>query len=67
TAQEYHKLTQFEELFRSHPMLPKRIVALRLFANSELYYTLSGKPRPEGVTLLSLEELNRQVGLVVKP
>jgi Zn-dependent protease with chaperone function len=59
--------TNLREFFASHPLIPRRIKALRLFANSELYYTLSGKPRPSGKALLTQEELNRQVSEIIKP
>jgi Zn-dependent protease with chaperone function len=65
--QDYHKLTTIREFLLTHPLIPKRIEALRLFANSEPYYTLSGKPKPEGKVLLSREELNRRVGQIVQP
>jgi Zn-dependent protease with chaperone function len=65
--EDFHGSAKFQELFSTHPMLPKRILALRLFANSEIYYSLSGKPKPEGQRLLSREELNRRVSEIVKP
>jgi len=45
---------RYAELFRSHPYVPKRVQALRLFANSALYVQLSGgdvtgKPRLDDV------------------
>jgi Zn-dependent protease with chaperone function len=63
----YYKMGQMRELFRSHPIAPKRIAALRLFARSELYYTLSGKEPPAHERLLNQEELDRQVSQVIKP
>ncbi len=66
-VQEYHRLSVIHEFTSTHPLIPKRIEALRLFANSEPYYALSGKPRPEGKTLLSREELNRRVNQIVQP
>jgi len=36
---------RFGELFRSHPYLPKRIEALRLFAQSQFYRQVTGKGR----------------------
>ncbi len=66
-VQEYHSFSKLQELTATHPLIPKRIEALRLFSNSEVYYTLSGKPRPEGKLLLSREELNRQVSQIVQP
>ncbi|HEU5200573.1 MAG TPA: M48 family metallopeptidase [Ktedonobacterales bacterium] len=66
-VQGYHSASVIQELNSTHPIIPKRIEALRLFANSEIYYTLSGKPRPEGKTLLSQDELNRRVSEIVRP
>jgi Zn-dependent protease with chaperone function len=66
-VQDYHGFSKAHEFFATHPLIPKRILALRLFANSELYYSLSGKPRPEGVTLMGQEELNRRVSQIVQP
>lgn len=34
---------RYAELFRSHPYVPKRVAALRLFADSALYATVTGK------------------------
>lgn len=67
-VRDFHGIAAFlGELGASHPMIPKRIAALRLFADSELYYSVSGKPRPKGKILLSQEELNRQVNRIVQP
>lgn len=66
--QEFHKIPhQLQELLASHPDIPKRIEALKLFANSEIYYTLSGKSKPIGKTLLTQEELNQQVNQIIQP
>jgi Zn-dependent protease with chaperone function len=67
TAEDFHRLGQIQALFASHPMIPKRIIALRLFARSEVYLTLSGASPPPGTQVLSRAELDRQVGQVVKP
>jgi len=66
---EYHSLSQgwLQQAFTTHPFIPKRIEALRLFARSELYYSLSGKPWPVGVDLLGREELDRQTNDIVQP
>ena len=66
-VEEFHRTSQFQALFTTHPQIPKRIEALRLFANSELYYDLSGKPRPAGQTLLTRQELDRRTNQVVAP
>lgn len=67
TAEDFHQLGQFQALFATHPMIPKRIIALRLFARSEIYYSLSGRTPPSGAVLLSRAELDAQVSQVVKP
>jgi Zn-dependent protease with chaperone function len=64
---EFHKLGSLHEYMASHPMIPKRIEALRLFADSELYYSLSGKRHPTGKALLTREQLDRRVKEIVKP
>ncbi len=46
--------------------IPKRIKALRLFANSQLYYQLLEQPQPSGNNLLNREELDRQVNVIVQ-
>jgi Zn-dependent protease with chaperone function len=66
-VEEFHSASKFTEMFSTHPLIPKRILALRLFANSEIYYALSGKPKPEGQRLYSREELNRRVSDIVQP
>lgn len=53
------------ELFYTHPLVVKRIKALELFANSELYYDLAGLPRPDG-PLLDRAALERETGEIVK-
>lgn len=65
--QEYHSLSGWQQLTTTHPLIPKRIEALRLFAQSELYYDTAHKPRPAGSALLSREELDRRVNQIVKP
>jgi len=39
---------------------------LRLFAQSELYYSLSGLPKPEGVQLLDKPTLDRRVENILR-
>lgn len=53
---------RYAELFRSHPYLPKRIQALRLFAESALYAQITGKD-PTGKT--SLADVDKQVSELV--
>ena len=49
---------RYAELFRSHPYIPKRVQALRLFADSALYAMVSGKD-PTGKP--SLPDIDKQV------
>lgn len=53
------------ELFYTHPLIVKRIKALELFARSELYYDLTGLPRPDG-PLLDRATLERETTEIVK-
>lgn len=64
---DFHGASAWREIFYTHPMIPKRIEGLRLFARSELYYDLTGRPRPAGVKLLAREELDRLTDHLVKP
>ncbi|HEX6508339.1 MAG TPA: M48 family metallopeptidase, partial [Chloroflexota bacterium] len=56
---DFHGASKWQEVLLTHPLLPKRIEALRLFARSELYYDLAGQPAPAGVDLLTRAELDR--------
>ncbi|MFT3695297.1 MAG: M48 family metallopeptidase [Kofleriaceae bacterium] len=66
-AQEYLKglpdvkkgIGRYAELFRSHPYVPKRVQALRLFADSALYAQLTGQ---DLTGKLSLPDVDKQVG-----
>jgi Zn-dependent protease with chaperone function len=51
-------LGRYAELFRSHPYVPKRVQALRLFAGSALYAHLTGND-PTGKP--SLTDIDKQV------
>ena len=55
---------KYGELFRTHPLLPKRIEALELFANSQMYYRLTGTEAP--TRLLSDDELQRRTENSIK-
>ncbi len=50
---------RFAEMFRSHPYVPKRVQALKLFADSALYASLTGQD-PMGKP--SLPDIDKQVG-----
>lgn len=54
-----------QELFADHPILAKRMEALRVFANSEKYYRLTGKRPFAGTELYTDEELNRRTEQIV--
>jgi Zn-dependent protease with chaperone function len=66
-VQEFHGVSGWQQLLITHPLIPKRIEALRLFAQSELYHDLTGKLPPAGAELLTREELDRRVNQIVKP
>lgn len=51
-------LGSYAEMFRSHPYMPKRVHALRLFANSALFAHVTGKD-PAGKA--SLPDIDKQV------
>ena len=52
---------KFVELFASHPWLPKRVKALRVFAESEVYRSRLGEPGG-----LSMQEVDEQVHEIIK-
>jgi Zn-dependent protease with chaperone function len=52
-------LGRYAELFRSHPYVPKRVAALRLFAGSAMYAQATGGD-PTGKP--SLADIDKQVG-----
>jgi Zn-dependent protease with chaperone function len=54
---------KYAELFRSHPYLPKRVAALRKFAESSFYRKFVGAPA-DGA--LSTEDLDGQVATLLK-
>jgi Zn-dependent protease with chaperone function len=54
---------KYAELLHRHPMIAKRIKALELFANSEMYYRIKGW---KGENLLTDEALNQQVSQLIK-
>jgi len=64
---DYHGASAWQELFYTHPMIPKRIEGLRLFARSELYFELRREAAPAGVELLSRAELDQLTGELVRP
>ena len=50
---------RYAELFRSHPYVPKRVQALRLFADSQLYAQITGQD-PAGKP--RLDDVDKKVG-----
>jgi Zn-dependent protease with chaperone function len=54
---------RYAELFRSHPYLPKRVQALKLFADGAYYASLTGGD-PAGKT--STEDVDQQVADLLK-
>jgi Zn-dependent protease with chaperone function len=55
-------LGRYGELFRSHPYVPKRVQALRLFANSALYAQVSGQD-PTGKP--SIDDVDKQIAELI--
>ncbi len=53
---------RYAELFRSHPYVPKRVQALRLFADSALYAQITGQ---DLTGKLSLPEIDKQVASLI--
>ena len=51
-------LGRYAELFRSHPYMPKRVQALRLFANSALFANVTGQ---DATGKASLPDIDKQV------
>lgn len=51
-------LGSYAEIFRSHPYMPKRVHALRLFANSTLFANVTGK---DATGKASLPDIDKQV------
>lgn len=56
------RVARYTELFRSHPLLPKRVQALRLFSESRFYRAFCGDENPQG---LGNTELDDQVGKIL--
>lgn len=53
---------KYGELFRSHPYLPKRVQALKLFSESAFYLRYTGDDAAEGK---SAEQVDREVGQIL--
>lgn len=57
-------LGKLSEYSHSHPLIPKRIRALEMFANSEVYADAIGEPRKPG--MISREMLNTGTERIIK-
>jgi Zn-dependent protease with chaperone function len=53
---------KFMEVFASHPWLPKRVLAMRVFGESQLYQKAVGRP----ATGLSMSEVDSRVAALLK-
>ncbi|HWI61318.1 MAG TPA: M48 family metallopeptidase [Symbiobacteriaceae bacterium] len=60
-----HSSANLMEYLQTHPMIPRRLHMLKLFAQSELYYELSGKTPPAGLRLLPKAELDDMVNHIL--
>jgi Zn-dependent protease with chaperone function len=57
---------KYLEVFATHPWLPKRVLAMRVFGDSQLYHTASGRPQ-DGLTMgLTMAEVDAQVSALLK-
>lgn len=66
TFRRSNSLGKLTEIFQSHPIIPKRIEALELFANSEKYYKITNKPVPADARLISNTELEKRTEQIIK-
>jgi Zn-dependent protease with chaperone function len=53
---------KYMEVFATHPWLPKRVLAMRVFGDSQLFHTSIGKP-PTGLTM---SEVDSRVAVLLK-
>jgi Zn-dependent protease with chaperone function len=60
-----HTSATLLEYLQTHPMIPRRLHMLKLFAQSELYYELSGKTPPPGLRLLPKAELDDMINHIL--
>jgi hypothetical protein len=60
---------RFDELMHTHPYLPKRVAALRLFASTHFYRSLIGAPADgtngTSSTTLTQEECDARVADII--
>jgi Zn-dependent protease with chaperone function len=57
-----HGIGKFMEVFATHPWLPKRVLAMRVFGESELYRKAVGSP----ATGLAMSEVDSRVAALLK-
>lgn len=50
------RVARYTQLFQSHPLLPKRVQALRLFAEARFYRAFCGNDDPHGLNNTELDE-----------
>jgi Zn-dependent protease with chaperone function len=61
----FHNIGKYTELFSTHPLIFKRIEALRLFYNSEMYHRITGESKGDK-KLISDVELNKRTTEIIK-
>lgn len=66
SLQNTQPVGKLREYFQTHPMIYKRLKALELFYNSEIYYHAVNKIPPKDVRLLKSEELNAKTKELLK-
>jgi hypothetical protein len=57
-----HGIGKYMEVFATHPWLPKRVLAMRVFGDSQLFHTSIGKA-PTGLTM---SEVDSRVAALLK-
>ncbi len=63
---EEHKIGAVDEYFMNHPLIPKRLKALELFARSEMFYRITNRRYSHNDNLLNDELLNDMVNEIIK-
>lgn len=63
---KHSQIGYLTELGQDHPVLAKRMEALKIFADSEKYYRLSGQVPPTGKQLYCDAELDKRTEQIVK-
>jgi Zn-dependent protease with chaperone function len=57
-----HGIGKYMEVFATHPWLPKRVLAMRVFGDSQLFHTAVGQP----ATGLTMSEVDSRVAALLK-